>query len=76
MVAICVQDWGDGFAPEVLENLGKLFQSTKGAGHGLGLFLAANVVRRLGGRLEARNPAMGGAEVRLLLPFALPTETR
>lgn len=76
MVAICVQDWGDGFAPEVLENLGKLFQSTKGAGHGLGLFLAANVARRLGGRLEARNPAMGGAEVRLLLPFALPKETR
>jgi two-component system, sensor histidine kinase RegB len=76
MLTIAVRDWGEGFAPEALAQLGKLFQSTKGAGHGLGLFLAVNVARRLGGRLEARNRAMGGAEVRLLLPLALDQETR
>lgn len=76
MLAIAVRDWGEGFTPEALAQLGKLFQSTKGAGHGLGLFLAVNVARRLGGRLEARNRAMGGAEVRLLLPLAVPQETR
>ncbi|RYY27168.1 MAG: HAMP domain-containing histidine kinase [Sphingomonadales bacterium] len=68
MLAIAVSDYGPGFTPETLANVGQLYQSTKGAGHGLGLFLATNVVRRLGGRLEARNLPSGGAEVRLLLP--------
>ncbi|HVJ01458.1 MAG TPA: ATP-binding protein [Sphingomonas sp.] len=76
MLVIAVRDWGDGFAPETLAHLGQLFQSTKGAGHGLGLFLASNVARRLGGRLEARNLTGGGAEVRLLLPLVLSQETR
>jgi two-component system sensor histidine kinase RegB len=70
MLAIAVRDWGDGFSPEALAQMGKLYQSTKGAGHGVGLFLATNVVRRLGGRLEAENRIGGGAEVRLLLPLA------
>jgi two-component system, sensor histidine kinase RegB len=69
-VAIAVQDWGDGFPPDMLGQVGERVRSTKGAGHGVGLFLAASVARRLGGRLEARNRAGGGAEVRLLLPLA------
>ncbi|MES2987751.1 MAG: ATP-binding protein [Pseudomonadota bacterium] len=68
MLAITVSDYGPGFTPETLAAIGQLYQSTKGAGHGLGLFLATNVARRLGGRLEARNLPSGGAEVRLLLP--------
>lgn len=74
MLTIAVRDWGDGFPPEVLVNLGSLFQSTKGIGHGLGLFLTNNVARRLGGRLEARNLADSGAEVRLLLPLVIAQE--
>jgi two-component system sensor histidine kinase RegB len=68
MLAITVSDYGPGFTPETLMAVGQLYQSTKGAGHGLGLFLATNVARRLGGQLEARNLPSGGAEVRLLLP--------
>jgi len=75
MLAITVADWGPGFAPEALASVGRLYQSTKGAGHGLGLFLATNVARRLGGRLDARNRASGGAEVRILLPL-VQRETR
>jgi two-component system, sensor histidine kinase RegB len=74
LFSIAVSDWGEGFTPDALAKVGKLYQSTKGAGHGVGLFLAANVARRLGGRLEARNRAMAGAEVRILLPLALPEE--
>ncbi|MGN6818030.1 MAG: ATP-binding protein [Sphingomonas sp.] len=70
MVAIAVADKGPGFAPGALATVGRLYQSTKGAGHGLGLFLATNVARQLGGRLEARNLDGGGAEVRLVLPVA------
>jgi two-component system sensor histidine kinase RegB len=70
MAIITVRDRGPGFAPDALATIGKLYQSTKGAGHGLGLFLATNVARRLGGRLEARNGEHGGAVVSLVLPLA------
>lgn len=73
MLEIAVRDDGPGFPPEALAHVGKLYQSTKGAGHGLGLFLAVNVARRLGGRLEAANAPEGGAEVRLILPLATTT---
>jgi two-component system sensor histidine kinase RegB len=70
-LAISVSDHGPGFPADQLPSIGKLYQSSKGAGHGLGLFLAVNVARRLGGRLEASNRD-SGAQVRLVLPL-LPT---
>jgi two-component system sensor histidine kinase RegB len=73
-LVIAVRDDGAGFAPAHLADVGKLYQSSKGAGHGVGLFLASNVARRLGGRLEAENMPGGGAEVRLVLPLLLTGE--
>jgi two-component system sensor histidine kinase RegB len=69
-LVIAVADRGPGFPEAQLATVGRLYQSSKGAGHGLGLFLATNVARRLGGRIEAANRPAGGAEVRLLLPLA------
>jgi two-component system sensor histidine kinase RegB len=73
-----VRDRGPGFAPEMLAQLGKPYQSSKGRpGGGLGLFLSVNVARILGGRLQARNRDGGGAEVSIRLPLAalaLPEE--
>jgi two-component system sensor histidine kinase RegB len=70
-LVIAVQDEGPGFAPQMLERLGKPYQSSKGKpGRGLGLFLSVNVARTLGGRLEARNRPSGGAEVVIALPLA------
>jgi two-component system sensor histidine kinase RegB len=69
-LTIAVMDAGQGFTDEQLAKVGQLYQSSKGAGHGLGLFLASNVARRLGGTLEAANRSDGGAIVRLLLPLA------
>ncbi len=68
MLAIEVSDHGPGFPADQLPSIGKLYQSSKGAGHGLGLFLALNVARRLGGRLEAGNGETG-AKVRMMLPL-------
>lgn len=68
-LVISIIDWGPGFPPEQLRQLGRLYQSSKGAGHGVGLFLAANVARRLGGALEASNRVEGGAIVRMSLPL-------
>jgi two-component system sensor histidine kinase RegB len=67
---LIVRDDGPGFAPEMLENLGKPYQSSKGKqGGGLGLFLVLNVMRKLGGEVTAENGVMGGAIVTLLFPL-------
>jgi two-component system sensor histidine kinase RegB len=79
LVAVCeddelvlrVQDEGPGFAPAMLERFGKPYQSSKGRpGGGLGLFLAVNVARSLGGRIGAGNREEGGAVVEIRLPLA------
>jgi two-component system, sensor histidine kinase RegB len=72
-LSLRVQDRGPGFPAEILERLGTPYQSSKGTpGRGLGLFLAVNVARTLGGRIAAQNvPA--GAEVTITLPLAALT---
>ncbi len=66
-----VLDEGPGFPPEMLQQFGKPYQSSKGRpGGGLGLFLSVNVARTLGGRIEPRNRPFGGAEVAVRLPLA------
>lgn len=66
-----VSDDGSGFPPSILSNIGKPYHSSKDRrGAGLGLFLSTNVLRTLGGTLDARNLLDGGAAVTLRLPFA------
>jgi len=73
-LVLTVFDRGPGFAPSMLAHFGKPYHSTKGKpGGGLGLFLAVNVVRKLGGTITARNRRHdegGGAEVSVRLPLA------
>ena len=73
-LALTVADDGPGFAPEMLAHFGKPYHSSKGRpGGGLGLFLASNVARTLGGSVTAQNRPGGGAQVRLTLPLAAIT---
>jgi two-component system sensor histidine kinase RegB len=73
-LVLSVRDDGLGFAPEMLERLGKPYQSSKGRpGGGLGLFLVVNVARTLGGTVAAQNRQEGGAEVTLTLPLSAIT---
>jgi two-component system sensor histidine kinase RegB len=59
---LAVTDRGPGFAPAMLAQFGKPYQSTKGRpGGGLGLFLVVNVARTLGGTVAAVNLPEGGA---------------
>lgn len=74
-LALIVRDRGGGFSAEGLERFGKPYQSSKSEpGHGLGLFLAVNVMRKLGGSVQVANRVPhhggGGAEVTLTLPIA------
>jgi two-component system sensor histidine kinase RegB len=70
-LVVRIRDAGPGFAPQMLAELGRPYHSTKGRpGGGLGLFLVVSVVRKLGGRLEARNREGRGAEVVITLPVS------
>ncbi len=65
-----ISDSGPGFPPEMLTQLGKPYQSSKGRpGAGLGLFLVSNVARTLHGTVSAHNRPEGGAIVTLTLPL-------
>lgn len=68
---IAVRDFGPGFAPDMLDQVGRPYRSTKGRdGGGLGLFLVVNVLRQLGGRIEVANVDDGGALVVLSIPLS------
>jgi two-component system sensor histidine kinase RegB len=78
-LVLSVIDDGRGFDADILATLGAPYRTTKAKpGGGLGLFLAANVLRKLGGSVSAANDAAGGgAIVTLSIPLAaiaLPTE--
>ena len=68
---MAVRDNGRGFSPDMLADFGKPYRSSKDRqGSGLGLFLVVNVVRKLGGRVDASNGADGGAMVQMRLPLS------
>jgi len=69
-VRITVRDDGAGIAPGALPHVFEPFFTTKevGRGTGLGLAISHAIVARHGGRLEARNPGGGGAELTVALP--------
>ena len=70
-LALSISDRGPGFAPKMLTQLGKPYQSSKGRpGGGLGLFLVVNVIRKLGGVVTAQNHRKRGATVKLTLPLS------
>ncbi|HUO23546.1 MAG TPA: ATP-binding protein [Caulobacteraceae bacterium] len=70
-LVIVIHDLGPGFTGAMLADIGRPYQSTKGRqGGGLGLFLVVNVVRKLGGRVQARNREIGGAEVKITAPLS------
>lgn len=76
MVAITIEDDGDGFAPDVLSHIGEPYMSTRNremdraGGLGLGLFIAKTLLERSGASLsfENRGPDETGARVRIVWP--------
>jgi two-component system OmpR family sensor kinase len=77
-VALEVRDGGPGLTDldlAVAFERGALYQRYRGVrkvGSGLGLALAARLVRRLGGRIEAGHAAEGGARFTVTLPHTAP----
>ncbi|MCB9727113.1 MAG: HD domain-containing protein [Deltaproteobacteria bacterium] len=77
--AVCVSviDDGPGFDPAIAPLLLRPFSRAQRSGDGgLGLALAASIMRAHGGSLELTSPGLGmGAEVRLRFPAARTTST-
>ncbi|MBI5545984.1 MAG: hypothetical protein HY901_19000 [Deltaproteobacteria bacterium] len=72
MVELEVEDDGPGIDPQAIPHLFEPFFTTKdiGVGRGLGLALAREYVRQMGGTLEASNAAGCGARFLVRLPAA------
>ena len=70
-----IQDWGEGMPGDVLERIGQPFFTTKepGRGMGLGLFLAGNVIRRMGGSLDFSSDPGKGTIATVTLPRTAET---
>lgn len=79
---VTVRDRGPGFGAELLAQIGRTVETTKGAkGTGLGLLLSAATLERLGGQLLLTNQPEGGARAEIRLPLDAirirpPTERR
>jgi C4-dicarboxylate-specific signal transduction histidine kinase len=72
MIAIRVQDSGNGLSEADRLRLFEPFYTTKpsGAGLGLGLVISRDIAREFGGELEADNAPEGGACFKLWVPVA------
>ena len=67
-----IRDQGQGMSPQQLSRVSEPFYTTKppGQGMGLGVFLAKNVLRRLGGTVEIESTVGQGTCVTVWLPIA------
>jgi len=72
-IRLTIQDRGPGVPPEIAEQLGKPFITTKGKGLGLGLFLSQASVNRAGGTVKLYSMEGGGTLTELCLP-RMPNE--
>jgi len=65
---LTIRDHGEGIPPDLAEQLGKPFISTKGKGLGLGLFLSHATISRYNGSITLRNHVDGGTLATIILP--------
>ena len=70
-----IRDQGPGMSTEELSRVSEPFYTTKapGEGMGLGVFLAKNVIRRLGGTVEFESASGEGTCVTVCLPAKVTT---
>lgn len=72
---LCVDDTGPGIPPHEMDRVFQPFvrlessRSRETGGAGLGLTIARNAVRSMGGDVELTNRAEGGLRVTVLLPI-------
>lgn len=75
-LTLSVRDEGPGVAAHLAPRLGQMGVSDKASGHGLGLFLAQSVIRRMGGELTLEFGQGRGSCARVTLPILTSTVAR
>jgi len=69
-MVIDIVDEGPGMSPEFIrDELFRPFASTKGGGHGIGVYQARELLREAGGDLLVLSRVGSGTTMRLLLPM-------
>lgn len=74
-VVVRVQDTGPGIPPEVRSRLFEPFSTTKERGTGLGLYIATQIMARLGGKLVLENSTPQGTSFAVWVPTAKAAES-
>ncbi|GAC1333626.1 MAG: hypothetical protein NVSMB14_00530 [Isosphaeraceae bacterium] len=76
-IVVEVIDDGPGIPEDILDRIFEPFFTTKEGGSGYGLYLAAEILKEHGGKLEARNSAeTGGACFSIRLPLGTSTDAK
>jgi two-component system nitrogen regulation sensor histidine kinase GlnL len=69
LAKVAITDSGPGISEAMLPRLFTPFATSKPHGTGLGLAICRRILDAHGGRIEVKNRAHGGAEVRVYLPL-------
>ena len=69
LVEIKVEDNGQGFLDDIIDEAFDPYVTSKQKGTGLGLAIVKKLVEEHGGQITARNRKQGGAEISILLPM-------
>lgn len=69
MTELCVQDHGEGIAPDKIEEILTPFFTTREKGSGLGLAMSKKILEQHGGQLLIESAPGEGTTMRCLLPF-------
>ena len=72
LARIKVGDTGPGIPPEIRPRVFELFFTTKKGGTGLGLAMASQSIKSLGGSISMEDGGSGGGEFRTTFEIALP----
>lgn len=67
-IVLTVRDNGRGMPPEVIQQIGTAFFTTKPEGLGVGLSISRTIVQQHGGQLQIESQAGHGTQVHVLLP--------
>jgi two-component system NtrC family sensor kinase len=76
VLSVSVEDNGCGMSEETLNRFYEPFFSTKKKGHGtgLGMFITYGIIKRLGGRIEAKSKEGQGTTITVHLPKTLRSQ--
>jgi len=69
IVKVIFEDEGEGFNPDIIENIFEPYSSTKITGTGLGLSIVQSIIEQHNGKIYAENRKPNGARIIIEIPI-------